>query len=129
MLHPLAVFSFLFLLFLIILDFDKVLNDGEDTPATEEVYHHFTPSPFQTNLKEEDYKPIVKKPIEVPENPVDPSRYAGHSLMKRILEAEKEQQQQEAGLPAKFMKWCQQKDSQEKMRNTVKKLKSQGVRD
>ena len=93
MLHPLAVFSFLFLLFL--LDFDKVLNDGEDTPATEEVYHHFTPSPFQTNLKEEDYKPIVKKPVEVPENPVDPSRYAGHSLMKRILEAEKEQQQQQ----------------------------------
>lgn len=37
----------------------------------------------------------MKKPIEVPEKPIDPNRYAGHSLMKRILEAEKEQQQQE----------------------------------
>ena len=52
------------------------------------------------------------------------------AALRNVEEEElKEQQQQEAGLPAKFMKWCQQKDSQEKMRNTVKKLKSQGVRD
>lgn len=88
-----AVHSFSFIL--IILDFDKVLNDGDDTNVTEEVYQHFTPSPFQTNLKEEDFKPVAKKPMEVTEKVVDPSRYAGHSLMKRILEAEKELEKQE----------------------------------
>lgn len=74
------------------LDFDKVLNDGEESNAAEEEYSHFTPSPFQTNLKENKSKPVPKIRKTNSNQLHDPQRYEGHSLMKRIIEAQKEEE-------------------------------------
>ena len=52
------------------------------------------------------------------------------AALRNVEEEEvKEQQQEEAGFSAKFMNWCQRKESQEKMRKMVEKMKSQGVGD
>ena len=52
------------------------------------------------------------------------------AALRNVEEEEvKEQQQEEAGFSAKFINWCQRKESQEKMRKMVEKMKSQGVGD
>ena len=52
------------------------------------------------------------------------------AALRNVEEEEvKEQQQEEAGFSDKFMNWCQRKESQEKMRKMVEKMKSQGVGD
>lgn len=81
------------------IDMGKVLNESSTPIADEEEYSFPTPSPFQTDLPPALPKhPSGKAEIHTPKpkRSVDPDRYKGHSLMKRIMEQEEEEKQAKA---------------------------------